>query len=91
MSKEKHTEWASDYDHRAGMEWNIHIVERDRPHMRICFISNSPDAEVYAARIIETNHIPALIKALEEIEQTTIDHVAVRIARAALAAHRKDS
>jgi len=96
MSKEKHTEWISDPDQREGMEWNIHIVERDRPHMRICFMSNGPESEANAARIIQTNQIPALVKALEEIGYIDdfLDADSAKrmlgIARDALAAYRKD-
>lgn len=91
--KIEHTElpWAADPDDREGMEWNVHIVEATRPHMRICFLSNGEKSQANAALIVSSvNAVPELVKALEEIEKIECGPVgkAAQIARAALAAYR---
>lgn len=35
--------WAVDPDDRPDMEWNIHIVQHDKPHITICFMSHDGD------------------------------------------------
>lgn len=68
---EKHSPlpWAADPDDRPGYEWNVHIVEAARPHMRICFTSNTGDSglsEANAALIVRAvNGLPETIAALE--------------------------
>jgi hypothetical protein len=60
--------WAVDPDPREGYEWNVHIVERDHPHMRVCFMSNCSQAELNAELIVKAvNNHEALVKALVEI------------------------
>lgn len=56
--------WAIDPDERPGMEWNVHIVERDRPHMRVCFMTSGPEAEANAALIV------AAVNAYDGLAQT---------------------
>jgi len=68
--------WYADEDQREGMAWNIHIVEMNQPHMRICFMATSPDTrpQERAAFIIEacnnhdrlTRENEAMRKALED-------------------------
>lgn len=68
---EKHSPlpWMADPDDRLGYEWNIHIVEAARPHMRICFTSNTGNSglsEANAALIVRAvNGLPEAIAALE--------------------------
>lgn len=59
--------WAIDRDDRPGMAWNNHIVQADRPHMAICFMTHSgraDNSECEAnARLIAA--APDLLEALE--------------------------
>ena len=56
---------AVDPDEREGYEWNAHIVEADRPHMRVCFMSNGPNSEVYAELLVTAaNERPSLLAQL---------------------------
>jgi len=68
--------WFADPDDRDGMEWNIHIVEHDRPHMRICFMSRGDESAANAALIVKACNAHAkLVAALEKIASGTEDTV----------------
>ena len=61
--------WYADPDQRVGCEWNVHIVERNDPYMRVCFMANSQHSPERAAHLVRSaNAHDALVKALEEIE-----------------------
>jgi hypothetical protein len=55
--------WLVEPDEREGYEWNIHIVERDRPHMRVCFMTSGPEAEANANLIVDTLNEAAVLQA----------------------------
>ena len=67
MAEHTETPWFADPDLRAGMEWNIHIVEHNNPNNRICFMTSSGPSAPNAAFIVKAcNAHDALVKALEE-------------------------
>jgi hypothetical protein len=84
MSEHTPTPWAADPDDREGYEWNVHIVEAARPHMRIAFTSNGPDSEANAAFIVKAvNAHDGLVEALEFIrdgfDNQDVNHVDYRV------------
>jgi hypothetical protein len=70
MNAHTPTPWYADQDQREGYEWNVHIIEDDRPHMRICFMSNGEQSQANAALIVEAVNSHASLKArIEELEE----------------------
>jgi hypothetical protein len=63
MNAHTPTPWYADQDQREGYEWNVHIVEHDRPHMRICFMSNGEHSQANARLIVEAVNSYASLKA----------------------------
>lgn len=68
---DKHTPgpWTIDNDHRPGMEYNRHILQRDDPNMRIAFMAHdngrNPKKDLANARLIAA--APDMLRALETI------------------------
>jgi hypothetical protein len=76
MSEHTATPWAADPDTRAGMEWNVHIVEAANLDNRVCFMTSGPEGEINAAHIVKcVNAHEALVNALEEIRNTPFSMV----------------
>jgi hypothetical protein len=66
MAKHTPAPWVADPDDRDGMEWNIHVVEAARPHMRICFMTSDGPSEANAAFIVKAvNNHTGLVYALD--------------------------
>ena len=68
MAEHTPTPWVADPDDREGYEWNIHIIDGQDGHNRICFMSNGPETEANAAFIVKAvNSHDALVEALQKI------------------------
>lgn len=64
MSKHSPAPWALSRDERPDMEWNIHIVQRDAPHLTVCFMTSDGPNEANATLIASA---PELLEALTEL------------------------
>ena len=75
MGEAQHTPtpWFADPDDREGYEWNIHIVQESNRDMRVCFMTNGPEAGPNSAFIVAAvnSHATltaALVEAREVLE-----------------------
>ena len=60
--------WALDRDQESA--WNVHIVQANAPHMRVCFMTSDGPSEANARLIVSSvNAVPALVAALESARE----------------------
>lgn len=80
--------WSVDPDDRDGMEWNIHIVEAERPHHRVCFMASDGPNEANARLIAAAPDMHAEIARLrrEKAELVTAIEMHVAAIKAAFGA-----
>ena len=79
MGEAQHTPtpWFADPDDREGYEWNIHIVQESNRDMRVCFMTNGPEAGPNSAFIVAAvNSHATLTAALVEARGALEDCIA---------------
>ncbi len=62
MSKHTPGPWSLSYDDRPNMEWNIHVVVQDQPHLAVCFMTSDGPSEANAKLIAAAPALLALAR-----------------------------
>ena len=81
MGEAQHTPtpWFADPDDREGYEWNIHIVQESNRDMRVCFMTNGPEAGPNSAFIVAAVNSHATLTAALEEARGALDRATIYI------------